>query len=169
MGNKSLRPRMSSRSQISSAALALALGAVVAAAALAVGSAAASPHAKAARTMNLSESANLHLTNHHGLVLKEIGTAKGTLTGPIYIQLKVTSLGSVTAQIQVYPKGGSMSGAASADYHVIGSYATFSGTLNITKGAGRYSKARGNGLSFSGTIQRSNDAVTVRVNGKLSY
>jgi hypothetical protein len=40
--------------------------------------------------------------------------------------------------------------------------------MSITRGSGRYSHAHGSGLSFTGTIQRSNDAVTVHVNGKMS-
>jgi len=167
MGIASRRPRRSARRGLSTAAMAAA--ATAAAAALVVGSAAASPHAKAARTMSLHESASLHLTNHHGLILKEQGNAKGTLSGPIYLQLNVTSTRSVTARIQVYPKNGSMSGNASAVYTVQGSTASFSGRMSITGGGGRYSKARGSGLSFSGTIQRSNDAVTVHMSGKLSY
>ena len=37
------------------------------------------------------------------------------------------------------------------------------------RGTGKYAHAHGSGLSFSGTIERSNDAVTVHVNGNLSY
>jgi hypothetical protein len=168
MGNKSLRPRTPARLRISSAALAL--GAIATAVAFGTGAAgAASPHAKAARSLNLNDSAKLHLSNHKGVVLKEQGTAKGSLGGPLYLQLKVTSTRSVTAQIQVYPNGGSISGNAKASYRVAGSTATFSGTLAITKGSGAYSKAKASALSFSGTIQRSNDAVTVHVSGKMSY
>jgi hypothetical protein len=169
MGNKSLRPRTAARLRISTAALAL--GALATAAAFGGGAAgAASPHAKAARTLNLNDSASLHLQNKHGLVLKEAGTAKGTLGGPLYLQLNVTSTRSVTAQIQVYPNGGgSIKGSASAVYTVQGSTAAFSGSMKVTGGSGRYSKAHGSGLKFSGTIKRSNDAVTVRVSGKLSY
>jgi hypothetical protein len=168
MGNKSLRPRTPARLRISSAALAL--GAVATAVAFGTGAAgAAAPHAKAARSLNLNDSARLHLQNKHGLVLKEAGTAKGSLGGPLYLQLNVTSTRSVTAQVQVYPKGGSISGSARASYRVAGSTATFSGTLAITKGSGTYSKAKASALSFSGTIQRSNDAVTVHVSGKMSY
>jgi hypothetical protein len=168
MGTKSSRPRSSARSRISSAALAL--GAVATAAVFGTGAAgASSPRATAARSLTLNDSARLHLQNKHGIELKEGGTAKGTLGGPLYLQLKVTSTRSVSAQVQVYPKGGSISGNAKASYHVAGSTATFSGTLAITKGSGTYSKAKASALSFSGTIQRSNDAVTVHVSGKMSY
>jgi hypothetical protein len=169
MGNQSSRPRTQARTRISAAALAF--GALATAIVLGTGAAgAASPHAKAARSLNLNDSARLHLQNKHGLVLKEAGNAKGTLGGPLYLQLDVTSTRSVTAQVQVYPKeGGSISGNAKANYRVQGSFATFSGTLAITKGSGTYSKAKASALSFSGTIQRSNDAVTVHVSGKMSY
>lgn len=168
MGNGSSRLRSSARLRASAAGLAL--GALAVSAAFGVGAAgAASPHAKAARTLNLNETATLSESNHHGVVLKEEGNAKGTLTGKIFLQLNVTSTRSVTAQVQVYPKGGSLSGTAKANYTNQGSVASFSGTLSITKGTGTYSKAKGSGLSFSGTIKRSNDAVTVRVTGKMSY
>jgi hypothetical protein len=169
MGNQSSRPRMSARRRTSSAALALG---ALATAAVAFGpgaAGAASPRATAARSINLNDTASLHLENKHGLVLKEGGTAKGSLGGPLYLQLDVTSTRSVTAEVQVYPKGGSISGNAKASYHVSGATATFSGTLAITKGSGTYSKAKASALSFSGTIKRSNDAVTVHVSGKMSY
>lgn len=168
MGNKSSRPRMPARLRVSSAALAL--GAVATAAVFGTGAAgAASPHAKAARTLTLNDSANLHLQNKKGLELKEGGNAKGTLPGTLYLQLHLTSTRSVTAKVQVYPKGGSISGNAKASYSVEGPTASFSGTLAITKGTGTYSKAKASALSFTGTVQRSNDAVTVHVSGKMSY
>jgi hypothetical protein len=168
MGNQTPPARRYARTRISSAALAL--GAVATAVVVGTGAAgAASPHARAARSLELNDSAKLHLQNKHGVELKEGGTAKGTLGGPLYLQLKVTSTRSVSALVQVYPKGGSISGSAKASYHVSGSTATFNGTMTVTKGSGTYSKAKASGLSFTGTIQRSNDAVTVRVSGKMSY
>jgi hypothetical protein len=168
MGNQT--PRTHLRTRVSSIALA---GGLASAAMLGAGAAgaagAAAPHARAARSIELSDNANLHLQNKHGIELKEGGTAKGTLGGPLYLQLKVTSTRSVSAQIQVYPKGGSISGSAKASYRVAGSTASFSGTMTITKGSGTYSKAKASALSFSGTIRRSDDAVTVHVSGKMSY
>jgi len=168
MGTKSSRPRTSARLRISSAALAL--GAVATATVFGAGAAgAASPHARAARSIDLNDSASLHLQNKHGIELKEEGTAKGNLPGPLYLQLKVTSTRSVSANVEVYPGKSSISGTAKASYRVSGSTATFSGTMEVTKGSGSYSKAKASALKFSGTIQRSNDAVTVRVSGPMSY
>jgi hypothetical protein len=46
--------------------------------------------------------------------------------------------------------------------------ASFAGTMTVQRGTGRYSGAHGSGLSFSGTVARTNDAVTVRVSGRMT-
>jgi len=124
--------------------------------------------ARTARTFSLSESGRLHLTSHRSFTLNEQGSAQGTISGTIYIHLNVVSTNRVTAEVNIYPSGGSLTGYASAGYHPSGSVATFSGTMSVARGTGRYRRARGSGLSFTGTIQRSNDAVTVHVNGRMS-
>jgi len=129
----------------------------------------AQPLARAARTISLNDSGRLHLTSHHGFTLNEQGTASGTIHGTIYIHLNVSSTNHVTAEVNIYPSGGSLTGNASAAYHVHGSVASFNGTMNVARGSGTYSDAHASGLSFTGTIQRSNDAVGVQVSGRLSY
>jgi hypothetical protein len=123
--------------------------------------------AKAA-SVTLSDTAHLHLTSKHGFTLNEQGSASGTIAGTIYIHLHIVSTNHVTAEVSIYPKGGSLTGNASASYHPSGSVATFNGTMSIARGTGRYSRARGSGLSFTGTVQRTNDAVGVHVSGKIS-
>ena len=124
--------------------------------------------ARLARTLWLSETGHLHLTSHHSFTLNERGSASGTISGTIYIHLNVVSTNRVTAEVNIYPSGGSLTGSASASYHPSGAVASFDGTMSVTRGTGRYSGAHGSGLSFSGTIQRANDAVTVRVSGRMS-
>jgi hypothetical protein len=124
--------------------------------------------ARSARTISLSDSGRLHLTSHHGFTLNEQGTATGTIAGTIYIHLTVVSTNRVTAEVNIYPRGGSLTGHASASYHPSGAIASFNGTMSIVRGTGRYSHASGSGLTFTGTVQRSNDAVTVHVNGHIS-
>jgi hypothetical protein len=124
--------------------------------------------AGAARTVSLNDTAHLHRTSSHGFNLYESGSASGTLGGSISLHLDVVSTNRVTAQITVHPSGGSISGTASGSYRNNGSTASFSGTMTVTSGTGSYSHAHGSGLSFSGTIQRSNDAVTVHVSGHFS-
>jgi hypothetical protein len=124
--------------------------------------------AHAAGTLSLSDTAHLHLTSHHSFTLNEQGSASGTVSGTIYIHLTVASTNRVTAEVDLYPSGGSITGYASAGYRPAGGVATFSGTMTVERGSGRYDHARGSGLSFSGTVQRANDAVTVYVSGRMS-
>jgi hypothetical protein len=143
------------------------LAAVAGIALLAAGASAATS-AHAARTISLRESGHLHLTSHHGFTLNEQGSASGTIHGTIYIHLTVSSTNRVSAVVNIYPRGGSLSGYARAAYHVHGSIASFSGTMSISRGTGSYNHAHGSGLSFNGTIQRTSDAVDVQVNGTIS-
>jgi hypothetical protein len=116
----------------------------------------------------LSDSGHLHLTSKHKFTLNEQGYASGTISGAIYIHLNIVSVNHVTAEVNIYPSGGSLTGYATASYHPAGEVATFSGSMNIARGTGRYSHAHGSGLSFTGTIKRENDAVTVHVSGRMS-
>ncbi|HKH78469.1 MAG TPA: autotransporter [Solirubrobacteraceae bacterium] len=153
----------------SSLAVAGMLGASACALAIGAGGASASgASAVAARTISLNESGRLHLTSHHGFHLNEQGSASGTIRGTIYIHLDVTSTNRVTAEVNIYPANGSLTGYGTAAYRSNGGTATFSGTMSISRGTGSYSHAHASGLSFSGAIQRSNDATTVRVSGPLS-
>jgi len=125
--------------------------------------------AKLARTVSLSESGRLRLTSKRGFTLNERGSASGTITGSIYIHLHLVSDTKVTAEVNIYPREGSLTGSGSASYHVVGGYAVFSGTLSITRGGGKYARARASGLRFTGTIQRRDDSVSVQLSGRLSY
>jgi hypothetical protein len=130
---------------------------------------AAAPLANASRSSTISESGRLHLTSKQGFTLNEQGSTTGTIAGSIYIHLHLTSTSKVTAEVSIYPSGGSLSGTGSATYRVEGAYAVFTGSLAITRGSGKYAHARASALRFTGTIQRRNDAVTVRVSGPLSF
>jgi hypothetical protein len=124
--------------------------------------------AHAARTISLTENGSLHLTSHKGFTLNEQGTTSGTIEGTIYIHLHISSTNRITAEINIYPRGGSISGSAAGSYHPNGAVATFNGTMNVTRGSGSYAHARGTGLAFTGQVRRANDAVTVHVSGHFS-
>jgi hypothetical protein len=121
-----------------------------------------------ARTTALNESGQLHLTSRHGFTLDERGTASGSVSGSIYVHLTIVSTSRVVAEVNLYPAGGSISGQASASYHRGSSTASFAGTISITRGTSRYAHVRGSGLSFSGTIRRSDEAISVRVRGTVN-
>jgi len=124
--------------------------------------------AHAARTFTLNDTGRLHLASKHGFTLNEQGSASGTISGSIYIHLKIVSTNRVTAEVNIYPSGGSITGQASASYHPSGALATFNGTMRIVRGTGKYGRASGSGLSFAGAIKRESDAVTVHVVGRMS-
>jgi hypothetical protein len=126
------------------------------------------PSASSSRTLSLNETGHLRLTSRHGFTLNEKGSATGTIKGTIYIHLKVVSTNRVTAEVNIYPSGGSLTGKAKAAYHVAGATANFSGAMSIARGTGSWSHASGSGLRFDGTIRRSNDAVTVHLSGRMS-
>jgi hypothetical protein len=135
-------------------------------------SSAAATKAVAARTISLNETGRMHRTSGRGITinqdLNEQGSASGTIMGTIYIHLKVVSPTRVTAEVNIYPSGSSITGSATASYRVDGGTASFSGTMSIDRGTGSYAHAHGSGLSFSGTVQRLNDAVTVHLSGSMS-
>ena len=125
----------------------------------------ATPVALDARAISLNESAKLHLTSRHGFTLNEQGAASGSVAGTMYVHLTIVSTSRVLAEVNFYPRGGSISGRASASYRRGSSTASFAGTISITQGTGSYAHARGSGLSFSGTIRRSDEAIAVQVHG----
>jgi hypothetical protein len=125
--------------------------------------------ARTARTVSLSETGRLHLTSKHNFTLNETGSATGTATGRIYVHLTAVSTSRVTAQINIYPRSGSISGHGAGSYRRSGATAEFSGAMSIDRGTGSFARIHGTGLSFSGTIAESHgDAITVRVSGRVS-
>lgn len=165
MGTESSRLRRCALSYVS------ALAALAVMAVLPTAAGASSADAHAARTLSIKESANLKLDHKKGFVLEEHGVAKGTLRGELYIQLKVSSQRNVTAVIQFYVnKKDFLRATANASYRVVtSSSASFSGKMNVNSGGGRYSKAKGSGLKFSGVVHRPSDSVSVSVSGSFSY
>lgn len=132
-------------------------------------SAYAAPSAALARTLSLSESAHLHSTGSQGFHLNETGSATGTIRGAIYIHLHIANNhDQVTAEVNIYPNGGSLTGTGSASYRIEGAFASFSGALKIIRGSGSYAGAHASNLRFSGTIERRNDAAVVKLSGSLT-
>lgn len=131
-------------------------------------SSAATPIGHSSRTFDLNETARLHLTGKHGFTLNEQGHASGTASGAIYVHLTIVSTSRVAAEVNIYPADGSISGYATAGYQRGSQTGSFSGSMSIVRGTGAYRRARGSGLSFNGTIQRSDYAITVQVSGRAS-
>ncbi len=156
-------PRLASLSAATAALLA-----ATAAATPFVADGAKSTSAHDAGTVSVNELGQLHLISKHGFTLNERGTASGTIKGTISVQLKIVSSSRVTAEVTIYPAGGSITGHGSASYRKGETAASFDGSVSVEHGSGSYAHAQGSGLSFSGTIAQSNEAITVRVSGRFS-
>ena len=125
------------------------------------------PSARQARRTRLVERAALRLTSSEESTLYERGQAYGTFNAPLTAHLNLYP-GHVTALFTIYPRGGSITGRASARFVVKGSTGYYGGTLEITHGTGRYRHASGSNIGISGTINRQTFALTVKANGWIS-
>lgn len=124
-------------------------------------------HAKAARTLNVTDETHLRLVNTSGETLEEEGSATGALPGKVHISFTISA--SIAGTFVFYPRGGgSITGHGSAQLHSTGKDSSFSGTMAVSHGTGRYAHAHGKG-GFYGVVDRSTDAMTLHTTGKLSY
>jgi hypothetical protein len=128
---------------------------------------AAAVRARAARTLNVTDEAHLHLVRTSGEVLEEEGPATGALPGKVKVRFDVGT--SITGSFVFYPSGGgSITGHGSARLHSTGTYSSFGGTLAVSHGTGRYAHAHGSGGLY-GAVNRRTNALVVQTTGKLSY
>jgi hypothetical protein len=131
------------------------------------GAQASSDRARAARTLNVSDEAHLHLASTQGEALFEEGPATGALPGTVKVRLTVGA--TVSGSFTIYPRGGgSITGRGSAQLHSTGAYASFGGSMTVSRGTGRYAHAHGHG-GFYGTVNRRTDALVVQTTGRLTY
>jgi hypothetical protein len=118
------------------------------------------------RAVSVNDTGKLHLLKAFGAVMLEEGYATGTLPGQAKVRLVVGS--SVSATFTISPPGGTIYGSGRAALHSSGRYASFGGSLTVSRGTGRYAHARGSGRLY-GVIDRRTHAVTVQTVGRLTY
>jgi hypothetical protein len=125
--------------------------------------------AKAARTVSLVETGHLAFvpSMERGSAIGERGRATGTYDGSLEVYLTIHPH-YATAVMTVYPRGGSITGSAHADYVVHGSVGSFQGTLDITHGTGTFKHISGK-LSFKGAINHLNYKMWVVTQGTARY
>ena len=106
-----------------------------------------------------------HLTYRKSSGLEE-GTATGTLAGSVKIHFEIGP--PVKATFTISTPRGSISGTGAATLHSAGLYASFGGTITVTRGTGRFAHAHGHGGLY-GVVNRHTYALTVQTTGSLSY
>lgn len=133
-----------------------------------VSSAAPSGHAAKRRSLQLSDTASLHLVRKSGSTLYERGTATGTLPGSVSARF-VTSVTKVTGTVTFHSSGGGSITMTAVGYpQSTGTIARFSGNIAVRSGTGRFKNVLGSG-TFTGTANRRTWAVTVHARASLTY
>ena len=122
--------------------------------------------AHAARTLDGTDTAHLHLVRQDESLLFEEGSAGGALPGRMRANLTVGS--RFTGACTIYTRYGSITGRGSATAHGTGRFQSFSGSFTVTRGSGRYRHIRGT-TKLYGTFDRRTFAVVVQTVGRLSY
>lgn len=128
------------------------------------------PTARAASVIPVRDSSELHLVKAVGNTLSEEGQVTGTLPGTVNTQLDIdVETGSATSSFTFHLRGGLLrghaSGTATAGH---GGWESFSGTMLLTRGTGRYAHASGSGKMY-GALYRRNDRLKVQAIGSLRY
>jgi hypothetical protein len=124
------------------------------------------PAARAARSLNGTATAHLHLVHPNGTQLYEEGPVSGALPGSMRA---VVHTGNVlTGSFTIHTHGGSINGSGRATPHGQGRYQSFSGTITITGGTGRYGHAHGH-AGLYGTFDRRTYALVIQTTGRFSY
>jgi hypothetical protein len=120
----------------------------------------------AAHVLKATDTAHLHYVSASGSLLFDEGRATGTLPGNMRVHLNLGT--TFTGSFTIYASGGSIEGRGSATPHGSGTYESFSGTLTVTGGTGRYVHAHGRGGLY-GTFDRENYALVIKTTGSLTY
>jgi hypothetical protein len=132
---------------------------------IAVG-AAGSPTAHPAGTLRGTDTARLRYLRSSGSVLVEEGPVSGGVTGHMHATLDVGA--TFTGSFTFFLKGGTIVGRGTAVPHGSGRIESFSGTMTVTRGTGRYAHIRGHGGMY-GTFDRTNYNVVIQTTGTFHY
>jgi hypothetical protein len=120
----------------------------------------------AAHIVSGTATAHLHLLKANGSQLYEEGPVTGALPGSMHAVL--TTGTTFAGTFTIHTHGSTINGRGNATTHGSGRYQSFSGTIIITGGNGRYSHAHGH-TALSGTFDRRTYAITIKTTGSLTY
>jgi len=126
------------------------------------------PLARSARMLNATDTAHLKYNPKYseGATLIEEGAASGSLPGKMRARLKIE--GTFSGTFVLTTSGGTIKGHGFAKPSGSGRYESFRGSLVVTGGTGRFSRAHGT-AGLYGTFDRVKYQVTVQTTGSISY
>lgn len=120
-----------------------------------------------ARTVPATENASLRLVKKNGTLFTHRGTVTGTVSGPARSTIRLKGL-SLNGTVTVVSKQGELRIRINGKARSGGMKPVFEGSATMSGGTGRYRRATGKGR-FTGVVNRSNWAATIRAVGSLDY
>lgn len=126
------------------------------------------PTAQTARTLQVTDDAQLHDVKGKATEteLYEEGTATGTLPGTVRGECNIGY--QIVCNVTIDTRLGAIRGHGTARPHTTNIYESFAGTLTINGGTGRYAHAHGR-AGLYGVFNRRTYALTVQTTGSLTY
>jgi hypothetical protein len=128
------------------------------------------PVAKAARRVQLVETAKLKFHGEKGAAVVDYGEASGTYDAPLKAEMTLHGT-YVSAVVTIYPHGGTIIGTAHADFKPVNEILYFGGTFKLSHGTGKFrniSEIKGKPLGISGTLNQNNDNGEVKAHGEAN-
>lgn len=124
--------------------------------------------ARAARTIWVNESVRATNVSHQGnKVINDRGSGKGTFKCAAVVQVRVYFTSGFTS-ITCTTREGAIEAAGKVEFFSAGATATFTGTIPITHGTGKYAHGSGH-YRVEGTEVRKTYAVEATTSGWFSY
>jgi phage gpG-like protein len=125
--------------------------------------------AHAARMLNVRDEGRLLYIKTSGSVVIDEGRAAGTFPGSVKVRFSYDGEPTVNARFTISGANGSISARGTARLNSLTSLTpSFTGTMTITGGSGRYAHIHGSGGLY-GVYSRRNYGLTVQAIGKLPY
>jgi phage gpG-like protein len=125
--------------------------------------------AHTSRTLNVRDEGRLRYVQSSGTVIIDEGRATGTFPGTVTVRFSYDGEPTVNARFTISGASGSISARGTARLSSLTSLTpSFTGTMTITGGSGRYAHVHGGGGLY-GVYNRRNYGLTVQAVGKLPY
>jgi hypothetical protein len=150
------------------AAVAAVIGIVVLTVTVSAGARAAATTA-AAKPLVMKEKAEMHLTSVPSTTFQEKGRMTGTFAGSITAYVTGYSVSKGAFTMTAYMSGGTISAQGTTHNHTVGPTGYAEGTVQVTRGTGRFAHATSKGMRLRAVIDRENFHVTSEISGTLSF